>query len=276
MQQASVMKRPFSAPRQAEGKPLRFGWSQASPPQYDLPLTSSDLGPGLEPQPSLLHKIAQKLIRREDLNRAGFARFPNLDEWVPAPQQAAFLDLLIQRLGRYLQAHYKADLNPSGIRLTTIRKTLRDGQVAAEGNLTQQDADGRWTLKSPHFDRKALVVLHRYRPPQNVQGGAFQVIDVKQYLSDQAQEESPESLQQMIDAEQKILPTFWEALRPYTLTLEKEATQGGTIIFNNTLQAGVAHAVTPVRVKDPSNPFLREYTRYTLTPQEPKPETLPP
>ncbi len=250
----------------AGANPLRFGWSRAKPPQYRLEISPSDVDAGLEPQQSLLEKIAQKLIRRDDLNRSGFALFSNLADRVPPARQETFFTTLTLKLQTYLEENFKAFFNPGNKALTSIRRHMQDGQVLTEGNLVAKTPAGNWTLKSPHFDRGAFVVMHQYHPTKNVSGGQFQVIDVNQFLHDHP----TVALSQMVDAESKVLPAFWEALAPYSLTLNKEEVTGTALIFNNTFRAGVAHAATPVVIEEPSKPFKREYVRYTITPVTPE------
>lgn len=250
----------------------RFGWSQKAPPSnYTLHLSRDDYDQQRHPTPGFIQKIAPYLIRQEHLELPGFLLIPNLNQHIPSHQVNRFLEKVVIALRQHLTQTYATVFNLHKVPLTIIKKRQVDGQIAQEGNLHNADTQGKWTLKSPHFDRNALMVLHRYEPTENLQNGNLQVMDLKQFLHDHPSE----TLSDMLNPDKTIKKEFWARLEPYKLTLKTNSPEHNIVFLNNIPENGIAHGVTPLEVMDGSQPFKRIFERYTITPYEPR-KTLPP
>lgn len=265
----------FSSPLPAQfakNLPTRFGWSQKEPPkQQSLNLTQDDFNRNYDPTPAFVEKISPFLMRSENLELPGFIMISELERHLPEKKIDHFLEKTLSLLKKHLSQSYSATFNQERIPLTLIKKKQIDGQISAAGNLHNAETQGKWTLKSPHFDRNALVVLHRYAPTENVQDGNLQVIDVKQFLR-----EHPDSdIQSMLNPDKTIREAFRAKLVLYTVTLETNSPDHKVVFLHNTPQNGVAHGVTPLKPIQPDKPIKRIFERYTITRFEPG-KTLPP
>jgi hypothetical protein len=249
----------------------RFGWSKSQPPQHQLEIDQADLTDEYKPTSRFMKKLSDFLVREGNLNKPGFATLSNFETLIPQEKQESFLRASILKLKHHLETVFPKALNPENVPLTIIKRHMVDGKVLKEGNISSQNNQGNWTLKIPHFDRGAFIVMHKYNPPKNVTGGNFQVIDVNQFLAD-----NPEiNLSDMLDDDKQLLPNYWEKLKPYTLTLNTNRALQTAVVINNTAQGGIAHSVTPVFLKDKTKPFKRDYERFTITRFEPN-KKLPP
>ena len=244
----------------------RFGWSRNAPPAaYSLMLNRDDYDPQHQPTPAFIHKVAPFLMRNDNLNLPGFLLIPNLDQHIPSRHLNRFLEKAVIDLKRHLAQAYDTLFNPQQVPLTIIKKRQVDGEIGQDGNLHNEDTQGKWTLKSPHFDRNALMVLHRYEPTENLEDGNLQVMDLRQFLQDHPDEQ----LSDMLNPDKTIKKTYWEKLEPYKLTLDTNSRQHQIVFLNNSPQNGIAHGVTPLKITDGAKPFKRIFERFTITPFEP-------
>jgi hypothetical protein len=247
--------------------PVHFGWSQKAPPvSYCLSLAQDDFDKRYDPTPAFIKKISPFLMRENNLQLPGFLMVSNLSQRLPENQIQRFLEKTLVALKNAWSQWHPAVFNPHNIPLTFIKKRQVDGEIPAEGNLHNQETQERWTLKSPHFDRNALMVLHRYEPPENITGGNLQVIDVNQFLLDNP----AERIENLLNADKTIRPEYWPALAPYRLTLETNSTDHKVVFLHNDLHNGIAHGVTPFHLIDEHKPMKRVFERYTITKFEPE------
>ncbi len=252
--------------------PLRFGWTEQNPPQkQSLSLQREDYDAHYQPTPHFIRQISDRLMRQEQLQLPGFVMVDKLESQIPAAKLNPFLEKTMLALKKYLSHWHLKAFNPNEHPLIVIQKRQVDGQIPETGNLHTTETQGKWTLKSPHFDRNALLVLHRYEPTQNVRDGNLQVIDLKQFLRDHP----TESLSKLLNADKTIRPDYWPRLKPYTLTLPTNNQDHRVVFMNNTIQNGIAHGVTPLQVMDPNKPIHRVFERYTITPETAN-QALPP
>jgi hypothetical protein len=192
---------------------LRYGWTADRPPQHQVNVEKRDLTETYKPTDRLMAKLTDMLMRQGSLDKPGFTNLSNFDTAIPVHHQEGFLKATIIGLKQRLETQFKQTFNPDNMPLTIIRRHMIDGKVLKEGNISAEDDKGNWTLKSPHFDRGAFVVMHKYNPTENVTGGNFQVIDVSQFLAD-----NPKlKLGDMLMPDKQVHPDYWEKLKPYVL-----------------------------------------------------------
>lgn len=249
----------------------RFGWSKQSPPaNYTLPLSRDDYDQRHQPTASFIQKVAPFLMRNGNLDLPGFLLIPNLEQHIPQQDMNTFLEKAMIRLKQHLAQNYGPLFNPQHIPLTIIKKRQEDGKIGPEGNLHNEETQGKWTLKSPHFDRTAFMVLHRYEPTENLEDGNLQVMDLQQFLQDHPAEQ----LSDILNPDRTIKKAYFEKVEPYKLTLKTNSNQQKIVFLNNYPQNGIAHGVTPLKIADEAKAFRRIFERYTITPFQAN-KTLP-
>lgn len=264
--------RPLSTVLRNTSAPTRFGWSQKAPPvRQSLSLSQDDIDQNYHPTPAFIERLSPFLMRDDNLELPGFMMVPDLDRHIPENRINGFLEKTLSALKKHLARAYPAAFNPERSPLTMIKKRQVDGEIAAAGNLHNEETQGKWTLKSPHFDRSAFIVLHRYEPTKNVQDGNLQVIDVKQFLKDHPKED----IEAMLNPDKTLRKEFHARLQPYTVTLDTNSGDHKVVFLHNTTQNGVAHGVTPLKPIEPDKPMNRIFERYTITRFQPG-KTLPP
>lgn len=245
---------------------IRFGWTKKSPPtQQNLSLTTDDFDSQHMPTARFIEKISPLLMRGKQLELPGFITIPDLECYIPANRIDNFLQKTMVELKKHLSQAYAFLFNPNQTPLTLLKKRQLDGKISKMGNLHNEETKGRWTLKSPHFDRNALLVLHRYEPTENVKDGNLEVIDVNQFLKDHPEHK----FEHLLNPDKTLQKEYIPLLKPYTYGLLTNTNKPTVVLLNNTIQNGVAHSVSPMQPIDCQKPIQRAFDRYTISGFEP-------
>ena len=142
---------------------------------------------------------------------------------------------------------------------------------ANDGFLPVEIVGDTVTYKKLHFDPHSIVFAHLYQAPENLQGGAISLTNVRGYLTDTglgfeevfrpSQRRGHKLRMVARDEHRDIL------LRKYaTMVQPPEEGKLLLVVVRNDPVVGVAHEIARVHVIDPEMPTARRFYRTSISP----------